>query len=123
MISSGSNINRWISQAHKESLSGRHKDQLIGVLLMKGGKVLARASNLSRPFGECNRGFHAEERILRHRCAKGCTLVVVRSNRKGQVSTMSRPCKKCFPLVQASGVKKIVYVDWDGKIVVERVKN
>ncbi|GEM_PF-3350674 len=122
-LSSGSNINRWISQAFKESLSGRHKDQLIGAILMRGGSVIARTSNLSRPFGECNRGFHAEERILRHRHAKGCTLIVVRSNGKGQLSTMSRPCKKCFPLVQSSGVKKIIYVDWSGEIVVERVKN
>jgi len=122
-LSSGSNISRWIEQARRESLFGRHKDQLIGALLMKGGKVIARASNLSRPYGDCNRGFHAEERLLRKRCAKGCTLVVVRSNRRGQPSTMSRPCHKCFPLVQSSGVKKIVYVNWEGQIVVERVKN
>lgn len=115
--------NRWIEQARKESLLGRHKDQLVGALLIKGGNVVARASNMSRPWGVCNRGFHAEERLLKNRHAKGCILVVVRSNPKGKLSTMSRPCKKCFPLVKKSGVKKIIYVNWSGEVVFERLKN
>lgn len=123
MLQTRSNIHNWIEQARKESLYGRAKDQLVGCILIRGGQVIARASNLSRPYGEDNRGFHAEERVLRHRCAKGCILIVVRSNSKGQRSTMSRPCKRCYPLVQRSGIKKVVYVDWSGSVVVERVKN
>ncbi len=123
MINTSSNIYRWIEQARRESLFGRHKDQLIGCILMKGGNVIARSSNMSRPHGECNRGFHAEERILRHRTAKGCTLIIVRSSRAGELSTMSRPCKICYPLVRRAGIKKCVYIDWDGQVVVERVRN
>lgn len=117
-----SRIGNIIRQAHRQSLRGRHKDCLVGAILMKGGNVLDRASNLSRAYGEKNRGFHAEERLLKkYRDCTGCTLVVVRSNRNGKLSTMSRPCAKCWPLVVSRNIKKVVYVDWNGSIVTERV--
>lgn len=109
--------------AYKTSLSGKHSAAKIGAVLVKGGRIIDKESNLSRPFGDLNRGFHAEERLLK-RCkhtAEGSTLVVVRSNYKGKLSTMSRPCKKCFPLVKSTGIKKIIYIDWNGNIVVEKV--
>lgn len=115
--------NHWLfKQALKEARKGRHKDVLVGALLVKGGNIIARASNMSRPFGDINRGFHAEERVLKNRDARGLTLVVVRANRKGKPATMSRPCEKCLPLILKKGIKKVIYINWNGKFVTERIE-
>ena len=118
------NIEYLINLAYKTSLTGRHSAAKVGAVLINGGRIIDKESNMSRPFGDHNRGFHAEERLIK-RCGsytKNSTLVVVRSNCKGKKSTMSRPCSKCFPLVVKSGIKKIIYVDWNGETVVEKVK-
>ncbi len=114
----------WLfKQALKEARKGRHKDALVGALLIRGGSVVARASNMSRPFGCSNRGFHAEERVLKNRDARGLTLVVVRANRNGKPATMSRPCEKCLPLIIKKGVKKVIYINWNGNFVEERIES
>lgn len=95
----------------------------MGALLIKGGQVICSSANMSRPFGKLNRGFHAEERLLKsQKNAKGATLVVVRLNKHKKPATMSRPCPKCWPLVLASGVKKVIYINWDGCVIVERIR-
>ena len=117
-------MNFLIKTAYKEALKGRHPSQKVGAVLYKGGRIIGRASNMSRPFGLDNRGFHAEERLL-NKCSKekldGATVVVVRTNLKGCISSMSRPCPTCYNLLVESGVKKIVYMNWHNDISVERV--
>lgn len=110
----------FIRTAFKVALKGNHQHSKVGALLVKGGQIIAMAANMSRPFGCMNRGFHAEERLLRNIDATGCTLVVVRLNSKDKKATMSRPCEKCWPLVMSSNVKKVVFINWDGKIKVEK---
>lgn len=118
-------MNFLIKTAYKEALKGRHPSQKVGAVLYKGGCILGRASNMSRPFGLDNRGFHAEERLL-NKCSKekleGATVVVVRTNLKGCISSMSRPCPSCFNLLVENGIKKIVYIDWKNKIFVEKLQ-
>lgn len=113
-------MHHWITQACKEARKGRHSSHLIGALLISGGAVIARAANYSKPHGLENRGRHAEERILRY-AVSGCVLVVARCNRKGAPATMSRPCAHCWHLAVKAGVRKVVYVDWQGKITQENV--
>lgn len=105
--------------ALKESFKGRHKTHKMGAILYKGGRVIARRSNMSRPFGYSNRGFHAEERLIKccdKKHLKGATLLVARTNH-----SMSRPCAVCWSLIQKSGIKKIVYFNWDKTISIEKV--
>ena len=98
-----------------------------GLLLLElsfGGRVIARRSNMARPHGLCNRGFHAEERLLKccdEKVVRGSTVVIVRTNTKGFLSAMSRPCDVCYSLLKKAGVRKIVYIDWDRNVSTERV--
>lgn len=113
-------MRRWIRLAHKVSLYGKHPISKIGAILLKG-KPIAFAANYSRPYGTENRGFHAEERVLKNCDAEGATIVVVRSSINGSLATMSRPCTRCWELLKNKGVKKVIYINWEGEIVIERV--
>jgi deoxycytidylate deaminase len=106
-------------------MQGKHPSARIGALLLRGGRLIDFKANMSRPFGVENCGFHAEERLIKanRTLTEGGTIVVVRSNRRGKISTMSRPCKKCYPAIVKAGIKKMIYVDWEGNIQVEKVKN
>lgn len=118
-----SNIEYWLKQAYKVSLTGRHKEARVGAILVKGGRCMGRESNMARAYGDMNRGFHAEERLLkRYRDeAKGSVLFVVRSNKNGKLCTMSRPCKFCLPLAKKMGIKKVIYFDWESNIITEKL--
>ena len=36
---------------------------------------------------------------------------------------MSRPCEhKCYDLVVRAKIRKIIYINWEGEIVIEKVK-
>lgn len=109
--------------ASKSALDGKHPHALVGAVLIKGGRVIDKTANYSRPFGEDNCGFHAEERLVRNnpQHVKGSIIVVARRNKKGAPSTMSRPCKKCYPLLCKHGVKKVIYINWDGEVTVEKL--
>lgn len=105
--------------ALKESLKGRHETHKMGAVLYKGGRVIARRSNMSRPFGCSNRGFHAEERLIKccdKKHLKGAVMFIARTN-----NSMSRPCAVCWALIRSVGIKKVVYRNWDKTISVERV--
>ena len=41
------------------------------------------------------------------------TLVVVRVLRDGSL-TCSYPCKKCQAMIRDFGIKKVIYIDWNG---------
>ena len=113
-----------VKWALKESLKGRHPSQKVGAILYRGGRVICRRSNMSRPHGLCNRGFHAEERLLKccdEKTVKGSTVVIVRTNIKVCLSAMSRPCEVCYDLLKKAGVRKIVYIDWNKNVSTERV--
>jgi len=117
-------VKRLIKAAYKEALKGRHPSQKVGAVLYRGGCILARASNMSRPYGLDNRGFHAEERLLNKYPKEkipGATVVVVRTNLKGCMSSMSRPCTVCYNLLVENGIRKIVYVDWKNEISIEKM--
>lgn len=122
-VSTDVNVQRWVALAFRESLKGRPKSQRVGAVLLRGGNVIEKAFNISRPYGEANCSLHAEERLLKGKTFTGCTLVVVRSNKQGKLVTMSRPCEhKCYELVVRAKIRKIIYINWEGEIVIEKVK-
>lgn len=113
-------MTRWINAALKASKAARHPKYSLGVVVVKGGRLLSRAANLGRPahWRFPKRGSHAEKRALRpHLCDfTGATIYVVRSD-----GGMSRPCDDCMNLIREAKISRIFYFDWDGKVVSERV--
>lgn len=108
---------RWLNVALKEARFGRHKQHRMGAVIVRGGSVLSRAANQSKPFGLTNRGRHAEERALTPtRDFSGAKLYVAREG-----SRMSRPCRSCMRLIIKAGIDRIVYLDWNGLAVEERI--
>ena len=98
---------------------GKHDEFPMAAVAVRGGSVLSFSGNLSRDsiYGLPLRGRHAEERTLKpHLDFTGATIYIAR-----QGGRMSRPCRSCWETIERAGVSKVVYMDWDGKIVEERV--
>jgi len=115
-------MRRWIRSALKIAKYGRHPEYKFGALVIKGGSVISRATNYSRPFGLYNRGFHAEERVLNEsKDYRGATLVVACKTLNGR-NHISKPCSNCMKLIEEKGIAKIIYLNREGDICVERVK-
>lgn len=113
-------MTRWLRIANKTAQQGKHHSHRVGAVVVRGGKVLASAYNISRPFGRDNGGRHAEERALNNldgRDFSGATLYVTRYGR-----TMSRPCPQCMEAIVRANIKKVVYLDWSGRVCVYDVK-
>ena len=109
---------RWITLAEKEAAKyGRHKQHLMGAVIVRGGSVLSKAANLSRPWGKLNCGRHAEERALvPTRDFSGGKIYVARIGMR-----MSKPCKRCLSKIKLAGLTHMVYLNWDKQIIEERV--
>jgi tRNA(Arg) A34 adenosine deaminase TadA len=96
-----------------------------GAVLVKGSTIVNCSHNEDRHcafgqrFRERNTGhatLHAELGCIlgldRSR-TEGCTIYVVRINRKGKFR-MSKPCDMCHEALKHCGVKKVVYTTNDG---------
>ncbi len=114
-------MRRWIKLAYKQSIKGRHRQHLVGVVVVAGGRVVAKSFNLSRPYGIDNRGFHAEERALRNLRIPGSTVIVVRANKNKNICGQSKPCTRCLELIKKRKVKKICYLDIDKVMHIEKI--
>ena len=96
---------------------------MLGAVVIQGGNVISTAANMSRPYGLDNCGFHAEKRALRGRKDfKGAVIIVVRMNTRGKLSGMSRPCPKCMKVIREKKIKKIIYVNDNREICIEKVQ-
>jgi len=94
-----------------------------GAVVVKGGRVLGTGFNKDRNNPrivdpkrikmDCS--FHAEEMAIRDagENLKGAKIYVARVNRHGH-DRDSRPCPRCFTLIQSAGIKKIVYTSEKG---------
>ncbi len=103
-------MNRYYNMALKLSSMSNHNKQKMGCVIVRGGAVLATACNLAEW------GRHAEQRAIQFKDLTGATLFVARHN-----DSMSKPCAKCMPFIIESGIKRIVYKDWNGHICIEKV--
>lgn len=84
----------------------------MAAVVWRGGSLLSVAANGSR-YGQ-----HAETRALRpHQDFTGATMLVVRDPLKG----CSRPCAHCWERIRASGIRYVMYVEHNGKLVKEKV--
>jgi len=64
---------------------------------------------------------HAEHDALRRCKTKAKTLMVVRFDKKGEL-TGSKPCYHCFQLIKQYGIKKVYYSE-KGTLVCCKVKD
>jgi deoxycytidylate deaminase len=104
-------MTRLLNIAYKATRLSTHPFHQMAAVVARGGSILAVEPNLERL------GAHCERRALRpHLNLAGATIVVVRANRG-----VSRPCPRCMAAIRAAGIKKVVYVDFDGEVQVERL--
>lgn len=97
--------------AYKASQASTHPIHRMAAVVVRGGQVVSTAHNLARL------GAHCELRALRpHLDLRGATLVVVRSN-----GYCSRPCPRCRRAIAEAGIKKIVFVDEQRRVTVEKI--
>jgi deoxycytidylate deaminase len=97
--------------AYKAARASTHPLHQMAAVVVRGGAVIAVEANLERLGGHC------ERRALRpHADLTGATLAVVRIG-----GGVSRPCPRCRAAIQAAGIKKLVYVDFERKVVIERL--
>lgn len=85
------------------------------VLILRGGALLS--------FGYNKDQRHAEDSALRKidpEKRRNLTLVSIRVGRAGEFK-YARPCFSCMTLLQFSGVKRIIYSDYDGGFTEERL--
>lgn len=88
-----------------------------GAVLVKGGRVISRATNKSRVHDSWvkfqdreNCGVHAEAAALSRvgNSAKGAVMYVARVNPHGNPAN-SKPCPNCHKALVDAGVSKVVY--------------
>jgi deoxycytidylate deaminase len=94
-----------------------------GAVVVKGGRVLGTGFNKDRNHPrvvspehiktDCS--FHAEQLAIRDagENLKGAKIYVARVNRHGD-DRDSQPCSRCLLLIQAAGIKKIIYTSEKG---------
>ena len=102
-----------------------HPKARIGAAIVKGGSLIAvgfnREDKKNSQSGYYD--FHAEQSAILSTAYKygvgydlrGCKLYVVRVFRNGELS-MSKPCSVCSDLIRKSGIRKVYYTNWEGKV-------
>lgn len=85
-----------------------------GAVLMRGGNIIAMATNKVRyspEIGDWTTSHeHAEAAVLRIAGdrARGCKLFVARINSAGE-PMLSEPCESCKVKIAAAGIRKVVW--------------
>lgn len=103
-------MRRWYDLALKLSATSLHDYQMAAVIV-SGGRVLACGVNARQVGG------HAELRAIHNKGDfRGATIYVARRGGK-----MSRPCDKCWAVIREVGIERMVYANWAGELVTERV--
>lgn len=109
-----------LRMAHQTAMESECR-QRVGAIVVKGGSVLARASNrdynhptvLEESKVREHASICAERRALAQvsdEAAKGATVVVVRAARQDDGYVCSKPCSRCQKVMKALGVKKCIYI-------------
>lgn len=88
-----------------------------GAVVVRGGSVISTGVNKDRSHprvvstehikDHCS--VHAEvDAIKKAKDVVGATIYVARVNKKGKTRD-SRPCNRCYEIIQSNGIKKIIY--------------
>jgi deoxycytidylate deaminase len=113
-----------IRLAKKESVKStcrcRH-----GATVVRGGSVLGKGYNKYKTHATLGGGplktLHAEAAAIRDAVRRGIDLrgATIYVARTGKGSNMSRPCGDCQAMIEAHGIRKVVYTDEDGNVLTE----
>ncbi len=99
----------WYSVALRHTRHSTHHKHKMAAIVVRGGRILSVAANTNMPHG------HAEARAIKRGIDyAGATVIVARGN-----LLISRPCPKCMAVIEAAGIKKMVYADRLGRLVEE----
>lgn len=82
-----------------------HRRHAMACIVVRGGAILSAAANGGRK-GQC-----AERRALRRGVYEGASLYVARSN-----GLCSKPCPDCQRAIVRAGIKKVYFVDINGRM-------
>lgn len=106
-------MDKYLNIAYKLAIENdKEPRHSLAAIIVKGGAIVNVGVNLERQ-GRC-----AERRALRpNQDFKGCTLYVVRSNRR-----ISKPCSKCMQAIVNAGIKWLVYINQEQKPELVRVE-
>jgi tRNA(Arg) A34 adenosine deaminase TadA len=109
-------MNHLIKIALKAAKRSNHRQHSMASLVIRGGAVISIAHNLVKKDRQPGKG-HCEIRALRPTInAKGATIIVVR-----QGGGISKPCESCRAAIIKAGIKKVVYMDIDGNVTIEKL--
>lgn len=101
---------RFLNLALKRCAKSTAKHQRMCCVIVRGNAVISIGVN--RLYN------HAEQRALSKRIDySGATAYVMRHNAK-----CSRPCPDCEVRLINAGIKRAVYINWSGKMSVEKYK-
>ena len=111
---------RIASRIARKSQFGQHR---LGAVIVKGGRVLSTGFNSLRYSKELKKGnVHAEEAAIlkllkakRQSSLVGSTMYVTRFTPAGHIG-LAKPCVHCQSLIQAVGIRDVLYTDNNGGI-------
>jgi len=108
----------FVRRAAKEASKSSERHQ-VGAVLVKGGRIIAMAPNLtikSLHFNPKSYSKHAETRALikrkHHQDLDGCVCYVVRL-RKEQSYGLAKPCPNCESALKEAGISAVFYTTND----------
>jgi Deoxycytidylate deaminase len=113
-----------LKRAVKEAMFSDY-ELSIGAVIFKGKRIISSGHNNLRhcrihpKYQDYPNSLHAEQDALLGmdwNNVKGCSILVVRVNPSGFFAE-SRPCEKCYNLLNFVGIKKVYYSDKFGNII------
>lgn len=91
-----------------------HHQHKIGVVIVKGNKILSTGFNKLKthplsphPFKSCHAEFMAIK-LLSSENLKGSSIYIFRQTKLGKLA-LAKPCASCRDLISNSGIKKLYY--------------
>lgn len=110
-------------RAVRAARASLHYRYHVGAVVAKGNRIVSVGINQQKTHTKSPSRYktiHAETHALLRAGAgaRGGTIYVARILADGSLG-ISRPCLDCQALLDAAGIRKMVYVDRDGKICVD----
>lgn len=104
-----------VRTAKKVAGKSGHKNFWHGVVVMRGGNIIAAASNGNFEHAEVN----ALKKIAPEK-RRGCKIISVRVTKTGKLA-MAKPCPECEKYLRENGVKVVMWTDADSRMHRERL--
>lgn len=108
---------RFFNVAKKESFKSDHPQHKIGCVVVKGNRVLSKATNKLKTTPKSNHPYfslHAELNCFLKSNLNdltNCDIYLYRENKNGEIAC-SKPCLYCFKLLKKLKVSSIYFTDY-----------